>query len=259
MVSDPASRPTPTGSDTIFLNQPKPMKANILSAGYAAKNAKTLSKLIGSDESTTVEWKPSLSQINEIIESIAAFSNTEGGRLFIGISKNGEIAGVSIGRDTIENLANRLAQHTEPKVQPRITVKKIDGKESIIGQLKNAEEVGTGTNKIIKWCHEWGIPDPVFEYAASSIVVTLRKGSTAGFAGEKLGVKLGEKLGVKLGENERRILEILRENKFLIIEEIAKKIGVSTTAIENNISKLKAKGILKHVGPDKNGNWEILL
>ena len=33
---------------------------------------KNLSKLIGSGESMAIEWKPSLSQINEIIESITA-------------------------------------------------------------------------------------------------------------------------------------------------------------------------------------------
>jgi predicted HTH transcriptional regulator len=42
---------------------------------------------IGSAESTTLEWKPSLSQIHEIIESITAFANTEGGRLLAGVSK----------------------------------------------------------------------------------------------------------------------------------------------------------------------------
>jgi ATP-dependent DNA helicase RecG len=33
---------------------------------------------------------------------------------------------------------------------------------------------------------------------------------------------------------------------------------VSTTAIENNISKLKAKGLLERIGPDKGGYWKII-
>ncbi|MDP2831655.1 MAG: putative DNA binding domain-containing protein [Candidatus Omnitrophota bacterium] len=45
---------------------------------------KDLSKLMRSTESTTVEWKQSLSEIDEIIESAVAFANTEGGRIFIG-------------------------------------------------------------------------------------------------------------------------------------------------------------------------------
>ncbi|MBI4974964.1 MAG: putative DNA binding domain-containing protein [Candidatus Omnitrophica bacterium] len=101
---------------------------------------KNLSKLIGSSESTTIEWKPSLSQINEIIESIAGFSNTDGGRIFIGISKHGDAIGISIGKDTIEKLANRIAQHTEPRIHPHITVTKTDGKEIIIINVKESHD-----------------------------------------------------------------------------------------------------------------------
>jgi len=92
-------------------------------------NPKNLTqKIICSSESTTIEWKPSLSQIHEIIESITAFANTEGGRLFVGVSKTGEILGIQIGKGTVENLVNRIAQHTDPKIQPKITVKKVEGK-----------------------------------------------------------------------------------------------------------------------------------
>ena len=101
---------------------------------------KGLSKLIGARESMTVEWKPSLSQINEIIESITAFSNTEGGRLFVGISKDGKAVGVSIGKDTIENLVNRVAQHTEPKIHPRVTVTKSGDKEIIVIDVKESHD-----------------------------------------------------------------------------------------------------------------------
>ena len=89
-------------------------------------------------ESTTVEWKQSLGEMKEIIESVAAFANTEGGRVFIGISSSGEVVGVQIGKGTVENLANQIALHTEPKIQPRITVKKIDGKEIIIVEVKSS-------------------------------------------------------------------------------------------------------------------------
>lgn len=101
---------------------------------------KNVSKLIGPSESTAIEWKPSLSQIREIIETVAAFSNTEGGRLFVGVSKDGAVTGVSIGRGTIENLANRIAQHTEPKIHPRITVMKAGGKEIIVIDVKKSQD-----------------------------------------------------------------------------------------------------------------------
>ena len=99
---------------------------------------KNLSQVIAKAESTTIEWKPSLSQINEIIETISAFANTEGGKIFIGVSNAGKILCIQIGKDTIENLTNRISQHTDPKIHPKITVKRIQEKEIIVVEVKES-------------------------------------------------------------------------------------------------------------------------
>jgi len=75
-------------------------------------------------ESETVEFKPSLSQMDKIMESVSAFSNTKGGMIVIGVSDNGEVLGVNIGKRTIESLANKIKQSTDPKVYPSIHVEK---------------------------------------------------------------------------------------------------------------------------------------
>ena len=67
---------------------------------------------------------------------------------------------------------------------------------------------------------------------------------------------LGEKLGEKLGETEVKILKMILINKFVTTQELSESIGISTTAIENNIKKLKEKGLLKRIGPDKGGYWD---
>ena len=70
--------------------------------------------------------------------------------------------------------------------------------------------------------------------------------------------KLGEKLGEKLCENQKNILARIQTNKNITIPELAEKINISATAIENNIAKLKEKGLLKRIGPDKGGHWKIV-
>ena len=75
---------------------------------------------------------------------------------------------------------------------------------------------------------------------------------------KKLGIKLGDKLGVKLGENEIKILELMRDNKYITTKELSEHIKISTTAVDNNISKLKKKRLLKRIGPAKGGHWEVI-
>ena len=87
-----------------------------------------------------MEWKLSLSQINEIVNTISAFSNTEGGRVFVGISREGKTIGVQIGKGTLEKLTNQISQQTDPKVHPRITVKKIQNKEIILVNVKESSD-----------------------------------------------------------------------------------------------------------------------
>jgi len=126
-----------------------------------------LFKIIGFSESITVEWKESLSDMKGIIKSISAFSNTEGGKIIVGVSeKDGSPVGVQIGKGTIENFANVVSQHTDPKVHPRITVRKIEGKDIVIIEVKQSSHppiladgipyarVGSSSLKMSKDDHE---------------------------------------------------------------------------------------------------------
>jgi len=69
---------------------------------------------------------------------------------------------------------------------------------------------------------------------------------------------LGDRLGDRLSINESKILSLLRGNADITISGLAKTLTISTTAVENNLSKLKSKGIIKRIGGDKGGHWEIL-
>lgn len=78
---------------------------------------------------------------------------------------------------------------------------------------------------------------------------------------KKLGEKLGEKLGdvyLKLTKNRKLILELVSKNSFITIAELSQTIGISTTAIENNIKYLKENNLLRRVGSPSSGSWEII-
>ncbi|MDR1981113.1 MAG: HTH domain-containing protein [Tannerellaceae bacterium] len=73
----------------------------------------------------------------------------------------------------------------------------------------------------------------------------------------KLGVSDTEKLGVKLNKNQFKMLQLIEINNKITIIEMAKSLSISETAVENNIKKLREKGILLRVGSDKTGHWQI--
>ena len=81
--------------------------------------------------------------------------------------------------------------------------------------------------------------------------------------GEKLGDGLAEKVGRRLadglveglGENRARILALIKHDPSVSIPKLAETIGISTTAIENNIKYLKTKGLLRRSGSAKGGHW----
>jgi ATP-dependent DNA helicase RecG len=87
---------------------------------------------IGITETEALEWKSSFGQLNRIIETISAFSNTKGGKIIIGVDGTGKILGVNIGKDTIEQITNKIISNTEPKIYPDISIRNIEGKSLII-------------------------------------------------------------------------------------------------------------------------------
>jgi ATP-dependent DNA helicase RecG len=131
-------------------------------------------------------------------------------------------------------------------------------------RIGKVERMGTGIERMRELMRDAGLKEPVFEMDAFFRVIFYRdpryslKADRSQKAGESTEKKLGEKLGKRLGENENSILEIIAKNKFVTIPGLSKMLGISTTAVENNLAKLKAKKFLKRIGPAKGGHWEII-
>ncbi|MBI4980685.1 putative DNA binding domain-containing protein [Candidatus Woesearchaeota archaeon] len=94
-------------------------------------------------ESQTLEFKKSLAEKKEILETISAFANTKGGEIFVGIEENKdgtvkEIVGITIEGKEIENLTNEIKQNTDPVIFPSIETKTIKNKEVLSIEIKES-------------------------------------------------------------------------------------------------------------------------
>jgi len=54
-------------------------------------------------------------------------------------------------------------------------------------------------------------------------------------------------------------MEILRTDPEAGRAEIAKRIGgITEDGVKYHLAKLKAEGLIRRVGPDKGGHWEVV-
>ena len=61
----------------------------------------------------------------------------------------------------------------------------------------------------------------------------------------------------ELSIREKEIIQIISENSRITQNEISEKIGIAPQNIRKYITKLKQKGLLLRIGPDKGGYWEV--
>jgi len=85
-------------------------------------------------ENQTTEFKSSFQK--EVIESVVAFSNSYGGKVFIGVDDNGDILGLDINEETIQNYINTIKQNTQPNLIVDIDSFDIEEKTILIVEVK---------------------------------------------------------------------------------------------------------------------------
>lgn len=117
---------------------------------------------------------------------------------------------------------------------------------------KYIEKLGSGITDLIDACRATGLGDPEFDFSpgAFSIVIHRRNGIN--------GITLPEKLPEKLPERRRLIIDRMKVMPRVTIFELMTELGVSQTAVKNNIAWLKNHGYIRRVGGDKGGHWEVI-
>lgn len=135
------------------------------------------------------------------------------------------------------------------------------------------ESWGRGISKIFSACKQAGFPNPEIEqesggwwtrFTFSQAVIDRLKGELSDSGkpkteeknyGEKLRRKTEEK---KLGKTAEAMIQAIADSPKITTSELAEALRRSESAIEKQLRQLKNDGILRRVGPDKGGHWEII-
>ena len=123
---------------------------------------------------------------------------------------------------------------------------------------------GRGYKKILEGFEAAGLPMPTIEEVDGGVRVTFQR-NNHGFSQEGLLETRGETTEKNdngsqksMQKSMQKILGHIMDNPQITLSELADKLNMTRNGIDKNIKKLKEQGILRRVGPDKGGHWEIL-
>lgn len=131
------------------------------------------------------------------------------------------------------------------------------------------EAWGRGIERMFAACREAGFAEPVIEREATGLWVRfayaaeiVERTRTAEAASEKPSEEPSEKAsgqttGPRLGQTARAIVEQMRTTPGITIAELAVRVSRSERAIEMQIERLKQRQIIRRIGADKGGHWEV--
>ena len=133
---------------------------------------------------------------------------------------------------------------------------------ALLGSWRN-EFYGAPVENIV-WAHQQeyyqairastaaGECGPFIDFMLDKILRTLKaKGKAYGATGEKSSQKSSQK-------SDQKILSIMKSMPDITMAEIANATGLSVAGVKKNIRKLKDAYLIRRVGPDKGGHWEVV-
>ncbi len=90
-----------------------------------------IEQIILGGENDQVEFKASFTETKDIAETIVAFANTSGGRIFVGVSKDCQILTLNLEKAE-ERVNNIIGEYCDPRPNIDVTVNQIRGKSIVI-------------------------------------------------------------------------------------------------------------------------------
>ena len=113
------------------------------------------------------------------------------------------------------------------------------------------EKYGSCIKRIIQYFQDANLPIPEFKNISEGFQVTV-------FTDRYDRVTENFTENLKLTKNQIEIIKNIKLNKYITTSELASIVFISERKIKANIAKLKARGIIKRIGPDNGGYWVVV-
>jgi predicted HTH transcriptional regulator len=218
--------------------------------------------LLKSGESQTVEFKSTFDR--DVIETLVAFANTQGGTVLVGVADDGSVKGITIGKESLNEWLGQIKLSTSPSIIPDIDKIKINEKIVVairVGEypVKPINTKGKYFRRVASSNHQLTLSEITDMYMQSypevDFAVEEIGGGTLVTFNQTKGVSGSVSGSVNGSVNE--VFDFIRKHPGVKVPDIKAALDLSTRTVRRRIKELKEKNIVAFIGADKTGGYYI--
>ena len=131
--------------------------------------------------------------------------------------------------------------------------------QAMLRMIGYGENLGSGFPLILNAWNEkhWLKPTLIEQPELLQVKLTLFV-QTDDIPKEPTGRSTVEAMGKSSEKSSEKIIDIIKQSPKITAKEISIVLGISSRGVEKQIKNLREQGILRRIGPDKGGHWEVV-
>jgi predicted HTH transcriptional regulator len=204
-------------------------------------NYKEIKELIAQGESTTLEFKRKIISPVKLAKELAAFANTKGGNLLIGVDDDGTIVGIDSEKSAIE-LVNQVCEFfVDPPLEPRIEIVNVSWHDVLVVQIDESRHKP----------HYLPQDEDGTEQKLSQRRVYIRVGEKSLIASREMARLLkvqgddSKPLTLSIGDKEKRLFLYLEHHERATVKDFARLVNISDRRAERLLIRLVRAGVIQ--------------
>lgn len=206
-------------------------------------DVKALKNLVRQGEGLCIEFKLKTNHPEKIVREIAAFANTEGGKLFIGVSDTKELVGLKYSDEDDFLLSRAIERKISPEIDYELQrVRLENGKEVLVYDVKPSNnkphyvKIDEELSKVYVRVADRSIQ-------ASKEVREILKGE-----------RKQRNIKFHFGEKERVLMQYLHENEKITLQKFSTIANIPQRVASRTLILLTLANVLK-VQPNEEGDF----
>ena len=125
---------------------------------------------------------------------------------------------------------------------------------SVLYKYGYIDAFGTGFDRTFSLCAESGVE---YRYRQDEFGFTFIFSRNPEFLDDKINDRINDKKEVRAASLDEKILQLMKENKYITVPELSRITGKSTATVYRHITALSHAGRVKRIGSRKSGYWKV--